>query len=152
MAWKASQTRIVKPKYLIIAIALSASMPYFVVLGNWTATNGNNKVMRACLDLEDIEMSKILLFSNVFLSFICIGSGLFFDVKMLMFVKNQNKTQPIQLVPWKSVNPQEQTKVDSIVPLRATCISSAFLIFFAIFSPIYVALVNQMGELFIIFL
>ena len=39
MAWKASQTRIVKPKYLIIAIALSASMPYFVVLGNFIGTN-----------------------------------------------------------------------------------------------------------------
>ena len=64
---------------------------------------------------------------------------------MLIFVKNRNQIQPLQLVPWKSVNPKGE-KDDQTVPLWASCVTTATLIFFAILAPVYVELVNTIGE------
>ena len=92
-------------------------------------------------------MNKLHLIINVVCCILIIGNGLFFDLKMLIFVKNRNQVSPIQLVPWKSTSPQEQAADDSTVPLQASCVSTASLICFGIIAPVYVALVNQMGEL-----
>ena len=149
MAWKASMTRIIKTKYLFVAIFIGTMLPYFIMMGNWLATNDNNsgKVLAQCLGQKDSDdFSKILLFINVALGIICIGAGLFFDIKMLVFVRKRNQIQPLQLVPWKSIHP-ESNGDDDTVPLRASCVSTATLIFFAIFAPIYVAMINTIGRL-----
>ena len=86
---------------------------------------------------------------NVAQRVIFVGTGLFFDFKMLFFVRNRNKIEPIQLVPWKSTNQGltlEKEKDDITVPLRASCVSTASLIFFGILAPVYIVLVNEMGE------
>ena len=103
-------------------------------------------MLAACLDQTDgNDFSKTLLFTNITLIIICIGTGLYFDISMLIFVKNRNQVQPLQLVPWKSVNPKIE-KDDQTVPLWASCVSTATLIFFAILAPVYVELVNTIGE------
>ena len=103
-------------------------------------------MLAACLDQTDgNDFSKALLFINITLIIICIGTGLYFDISMLIFVKNRNQIQPLQLVPWKSVNPKSE-KDDQTVPLWASCVSTATLIFFAILAPVYVELVNKIGE------
>ena len=56
-----------------------------------------------------------------------------------MFVKDQNKIQPVQLVPWKSTN-QKDNKDDQNVPLRATVISTMSLIVASIVLPIRIIL------------
>ena len=159
MAWKASKTKLVRSKYIISAIVFGAMVPYMTILGNIFGNiinssknqhNGGGNLLLQCLGVnETMEMNKIHLLVNVVLSVIFVGSGLFFDIKMLIFVRNRNKIEPIPLVPWKSTNPRlrpEIEKDDITVPLRASCVSTASLLFFAILAPVYVVLVNQMGE------
>jgi hypothetical protein len=52
---------------------------------------------------------------------------------MLVFVKNRNKTKPLELVPWKSTNNSNQENDDFQVPLKATTISVVFLLLFCVF-------------------
>ena len=152
MAWKASKTKLVKSKYLIGAIIFGVMIPYLSSFGNNMIRqyNGGNSFAQ-CLGVTNttMTMNKVHLLVNVVLSVIFVGSGLFFDIKMLIFVRNKNKTEPIQLVPWKSTNPHltlEKEKDDITVPLRASCVSTASLIFFVILAPVYMVLVNEMGE------
>ena len=159
MAWKASKTKLVRSKYIISAIIFGAMVPYMTIFGNIFGNimkssknqyNEKGNLLVQCLGLKaTMEMNKIHLLVNVVLSVIFVGSGLFFDIKMLIFVRNRNKIEPIPLVPWKSTNPRlmpEKEKDDITVPLRASCVSTASLVFFAILAPVYVVLVNQMGE------
>ena len=96
-----------------------------------------------------MNLNKVHLLVNVVLIVIFVGSGLFFDIKLLIFVRNRNKNEPIQLVSWKSTNPHltlEKEKDDITVPLRASFVSTASLIFFGLLAPVYVILVNELGE------
>ena len=70
-------------------------------------------------------MNRVNCISTFYTALTC--PGLFCDVKMFMFVKDQNKIQPVQLVPWKSMN-QKDNNDDQNVPLRATVISTMSLI------------------------
>ena len=151
MAWKASNTKLVKSKYLIRAIIFGVMVPYLTIFVNsMFRVNEGGKFVAQCLGVNaTIKLTKVHLVVNVVLSIIFVGSGLFFDIKMLIFVRNRNKIEPIQLVPWKSTNPAltlEKEKDDITVPLRASCVSTASLIFFGILVPVYVVLVNEMGE------
>ena len=56
---------------------------------------------------------------------------------MFMFVKRRNKSEPLELVPWKSVN-NEQKKNDLQVPQRATTITTIFLFVYLCSLPIIV--------------
>ena len=125
MAWKASKTKLVRSKYIISAIVFGAMVPYMTIFGNIFGNiinssknqhNGGGNLLLQCLSVNEI---------------------------------NRNKIEPIPLVPWKSTNPRlrpEIEKDDITVPLRASCVSTASLVFFAILAPVYVVLVNQMGE------
>ena len=73
--------------------------------------------------------------------FFILGSGIFFDTKMFLFVKKRNSIEPIQLVPWKSVALNDKKK-DLEIPIKATIISSIYLILFFIFSVSYLILDN----------
>ena len=150
MAWKASKTKLVKSKYIIGAIIFGVIVPYLTIFGNIIINQYSERayLFAQCLGVNTtIKINKVFLL--VVLSIIFVGSGLFFDIKMLIFVRNRNKIEPIQLVPWKSTNPRltlEKEKDDITVPLRASCVSTASLIFFAILAPVYVVLVYEMGE------
>ena len=152
MAWKASKTKLVKSKYLISAIIFGAMVPYLTIFGNnmFRQYNDRRQLFVQCMGVNaTMKMNKVHLLVNAVLIVIFVGTGLFFDIKMLIFVKNRNKTEPIQLVPWKSTNPcmtLEKQRDDITVPLRASCVSTASLIFFGILAPVYIVLVNEMGE------
>ena len=152
MAWKASKTKLVKSKYLISAIIFGAMVPYLTIFGNnmFRQYNDRRQLFVQCMGVNaTMKMNKVHLLVNAVSIVIFVGTGLFFDIKMLIFVKNRNKTEPIQLVPWKSTNPcmtLEKQRDDITVPLRASCVSTASLIFFGILAPVYIVLVNEMGE------
>jgi hypothetical protein len=151
MAWKASNTKLVKSKYLIRAIIFGVMVPYLTLFVNsMFRINEGGKFESQCLGVNTtVKMTKVQILVNVVLSIIFVGSGLFFDIKMLIFVRNRKKIEPIQLVPWKSTNQRltlEKEKDDITVPLRASCVSTASLIFFGILVPVYLVLVNEMGE------
>ena len=151
MAWKASNTKLVKSKYLIRAIIFGVMVPYLTLFVNsMFRVNEGGKFESQCLGVNTtVKMTKVQILVNVVLSIIFVGSGLFFDIKMLIFVRNRKKIEPIQLVPWKSTNQRltlEKEKDDITVPLRASCVSTASLIFFGILVPVYVVLVNEMGK------
>ena len=149
MAWRASEAKLVKSKYLISAIIFGAMVPYFLISLNHLANSHNEggKVLAQCMGVKDaLEMNKIhYLVSNI-VNFILIGSGLFFDIKMLIFVRNRNKIEPSHLVPWKSAETKKKENDDATVPLRASYVSTASLIFFGILAPIYLVVANQMGK------
>ena len=151
MAWKASNTKLVKSKYLIRAIIFGVIVPYLTIFVNsMFRVNEGGKFVAQCLGVNaTIKLTKVHLVVNVVLSIIFVGSGLFFDIKMLIFVRNRKKIEPIQLVPWKCTNQRltlDKEKDDITVPLRASCVSTASLIFFGILVPVYLVLVNEMGE------
>ena len=152
MAWKASKTKLVKSKYLISAIIFGAMVPYLTIFGNnmFRQYNDRRQLFVQCMGVNaTMKMNKVHLLVNAVSIVIFVGTGLFFDIKMLIFVKNRNKTEPIQLVPWKSTNPRlmlEKEKDDITVPLRASCVSTASLIFLGILAPVYMVSVNEMGE------
>ena len=151
MAWKASKTKLVKSKHLIRAIIFGVMVPYLTIFVNsMFRVNEGGKFVAQCLGVNaTIKLTKVHLVVNVVLSIIFVGSGLFFDIKMLIFVRNRKKIEPIQLIPWKSTNQRltlEKEKDDITVPLRASCVSTASLIFFGILVPVYLVLVNEMGE------
>ena len=151
MAWKASKTKLVKSKYLIRAIIFGVMVPYLTIFVNsMFRVNEGGKFVAQCLGVNaTIKLTKVHLVVNVVLSIIFVGSGLFFDIKMLIFVRNRKKIEPIQLVPWKCTNQRltlDKEKDDMTVPLRASCVSTASLIFFGILVPVYLVLVNEMGE------
>ena len=151
MAWKASKTKLVKSKYLIQAIIFGVMVPYLTIFVNTMfRVNEGGKFVAQCLgENATIKMAKVRLVVNGFLIIIFVGSGLFFDIKMLIFVRNRKKIEPIQLVPWKCTNQRltlDKEKDDITVPLRASCVSTASLIFFGILVPVYLVLVNEMGE------
>ena len=65
------------------------------------------------------------------------GYGNQFILQMLIFVKKRNKSEPMELVPWKSTN-IVQNKKDLQVPLRATTMTLFFLlIYLALLSIIF---------------
>ena len=149
MAWKASNTKLVESKYLIRAIIFGVMVPYLTIFVNSIfRVNEGGKFKSQCLGVNTtVKMTKVQILVYVVLSIIFVGSGLFFDIKMLIFVRNRKKIEPIQLVPWKSTNQRLTLEKDDItVPLRASCVSTASLIFFGILAPVYIVLVNEMGE------
>ena len=160
MAWKASKTKLVKSKYLISAIIFAAMVPYLTIFGNNMIRDNmklsknqyieSGNLVAQCLGVNaTMKMNKVHVLVNVAQRVIFVGTGLFFDIKMLIFVRNRKKIEPIQLVPWKCTNQRltlDKEKDDITVPLRASFVSTASLVFFAILAPIYVVLVNQMGE------
>ena len=189
MAWKASEAKLVKSKYLISAIIFGAVVPYLLISLNYLANSHNEggKVLAQCMGIKDaLEMNKIHFLVSIFFNIFLIGIGLFFDVKMLIFVRNRNKIEASQLIPWKSAgsnravgrfeNPgvpvlfgghnlppmvgigltylppgttglsKDKKNDDTTVPLRASYVSTASLIFFGILAPIYLVLANQIGK------
>ena len=56
---------------------------------------------------------------NIFLIILTVIS----DILMVILIRNLRRTQPIQLVPWKSTKNEENKKEDISVPVRATSIS-----------------------------
>ena len=152
MAWKASKTKLVESKYLISAIIFGAMVPYLTIFGNnmFRQYNDRRQLFVQCMGVNaTMKMNKVHLLVNAVSIVIFVGTGLFFDIKMLIFVRNRNKTEPIQLVPWKSTNPRlmlEKEKDDITVPLRASCVSTASLIFLGILAPVFMVSVYQLGE------
>ena len=111
---------------------------------------GHDKLVYLCMDLQfdDIEeltlLERFIKFFNASLFFVSLGSGIFFDYKMMVFVKNRNKIEPIQLIPWKSVDSMcsSEKETDMIVPIKATIISTIFMVSFCILIPIFMVLDN----------
>ena len=66
--------------------------------------------------------------------------GFIFDILMIFLIRNLRKTQPIQLVPWKSLGKQEveENNEKISIPVRATLISLSLMLFnfFACFAYI----------------
>ena len=56
---------------------------------------------------------------------------------MFLFVKSRNNSEPMELVPWKSLN-NDQKKNDLQVPQRATTITTIFLLVYLCSLPIIV--------------
>ena len=77
----------------------------------------------------DITIYWIPLVFGIF-EFITLSLGFIFDILMIFLLRNLRHTQPIQLVPWKSLGKQEvevNTEKFSI-PVRATLISLSLML------------------------
>ena len=71
-------------------------------------SDGYGKLTYIChgLPIDEFQMPKIQVL-NTIIQLLLFGSGILCDIKMILFVKNRKKTQPIGLVPWNSVNPNQ---------------------------------------------
>ena len=134
MAWKASHARFLKEKFIIRAISLSTIIPYLNLLFNLALNGGYGKLTMLCLDMtpknKELKVLYPLWAINGILNFFPLVIGIFFDIKMVLFVRNRNRIQPLQLamIPWKSVNPKDEKEKDIQVPLKATIASSLFFV------------------------
>ena len=130
MALKASNAKLMKERYMFFAVVLVILLAYGIVGLNLAMAGGMAKSAYLCLDLpiDEFKPPKGQTIFNASTIFLSLGSGIFFDYKLFLFVKNRNKTQDVELIPWKSVNPKAEEK-DTKIPLRATIISSILMFF-----------------------
>ena len=141
MASKAMSSKMIQKKYLTFVIIFSILFPYFNACINLMLNGGYSKLTYLCMEvpLNDYEIPKLPFIFNATLYLLLLGSGIFFDYQMILFVKNRNQIQPIQLVPWKIIGSEEKEK-DMEVPLRTTIISSFMMLSFFIGFLLYLAL------------
>ena len=132
-----SQTRILNERYAIFAIVIGLLLPYMNIGINLFLNEFHGKLMKSCLDLprDEVDFQNDLKISMLHgsLTLMSIALTLVCDIKMLVFVKNRNKTEPLELVPWKSTNNSNQENEDFQVPLKATTLTVVFLILFCVF-------------------
>ena len=181
MAYKASKVKIMSSKYIISLITFGATLPYLTMIANWSVSLNKDNLLTLCLDSQnsqdsqdsqnsqDSQDSQKFLHSsviqfpmqfalNISLALLSISIGLFFDFKMLGFVRKRHQIQPLpmvpssrrpntgnlqlrpnnsafglSLVPWKS---SHQEHKDIGVPLNATIISFCYLLVFTALSLI----------------
>ena len=84
-----------------------------------------------CTGLKmDITIYWIPLVFGIF-EFVTLLLGFIFDILMIFLLRNLRRTQPIQLVPWKSLGKQEvEVNNEKIsIPVRATLISFSLMLF-----------------------
>ena len=126
MAWKASYAKFLKEKYFNYTIIIGGIFPYINLMINLYLNNGFGRLAAMCLDSSNIGFSYLQLIFNIPIHAFSLCGGIFFDLKMLAFVKKRNKTMPIiAIIPWKSRN-KEDTEQDVEVPMKATITSTSF--------------------------
>ena len=133
MVWKASKTKILKEKSILLLIGLGSFSSILIPLSSLILEKG--KLINTCLDLgvEKKVMTSTLGIYIIF-SILIFGVGLFCDIQMYNFTKETDETNNhnstiANLIPWhrKSISSQVSGGVDekdTEVPLRATIISS----------------------------
>ena len=141
MASKATNSKIIRERYITFALIFCALFPYFNAYLNLMLNGGYSKLTYLCMELplHDYQMPKLPFIINGTLYVVLLGSAIFNDYQMILFVKNRNQIQPIQLVPWKNVGSEEKGR-DMEVPLRTTIISSFMMLSFFIGFSLYLAL------------
>ena len=90
MALRASQTRIIPKKYLIGAIVLVTLISYITCFGIWMMRqfdNNNLQDVHKCLIYENQTQQSLIWKLSRVIVIIITGSGLFFDMKMFLFIK-----------------------------------------------------------------
>ena len=116
--------KFLKEKYVFIVILIGTIIPYANLSFNFYLNEGKGKLTILCIDSEMISQPKIE-FKDLYLQWILNGTlhvgfiiiGIYFDLKMLAFLRKRNKTQPIVMIPWKSISQKDkQEEVD--VPLK----------------------------------
>ena len=125
MAWKASYAKFLKEKYLNYTIIFGGIFPYINLMINLYLNNGFGKLAAMCLDSPNI--SDLQLIFNIPIHAFNACGGIFFDLKMLAFVKKRNKIQPIAIIPWKSRD-KKDSEEDVEVPTKATIASTSFFL------------------------
>ena len=141
MASKATNSKIIQESYITFVMIFCALFPYFNTCLNLMLNGGYSKLTYLCMELplNDYQMPKLPFIINATLYVLLLGSAIFNDYQMILFVKNRNQIKPIQLVPWKIVGSEEKEK-DMEVPLRTTIISSFMMLSFFIGFSLYLAL------------
>ena len=139
MAWKASKTQIAKRTILITGIILGTLIVYaasIVVFIRMHCQKG--ALLNLCLKSSDNDQKSmpIIQILNAFYSIGVICTGLFFDLKMLIFAKKRKKLEQksTELVPWKSISSNQKETIE--VPVRATAFSSISLLLCMILFPL----------------
>ena len=127
MAWKASYAKFLKEKYLNYTIIFGGVFPYINLMINLYLNNGFGRLAAMCLDSSSIGFSYLQLIFNIPIHALCLCGGIFFDLKMLAFVKKRNKIQPIAIIPWKSRDTRD-SEDDVEVPMKATITSTSFFL------------------------
>ena len=143
MVWKASKTKILKEKSILLLIGLGSIFSILIPISTLIFEKG--KLVNSCLDL-DIEKKAPTFILGIYIIFsiLTFGVGLFCDIQMYNFTKETDETNNhnlTYLIPWhrKSITSQGSGGVDekdTEVPLRATIISSVHYFFTLTLLPI----------------
>ena len=131
MAWKASNTQILKEQIIKRTIIIVTFLNYIsIYIPQFSFRVDNFPALNSCVNpAADVgSYSTTPPIVPLFCLLLVVVLGLIFDIKMLKFIKERNTVQPIGLVPWRSVNSTDENQ-DIKVPLRATFISIIMLFF-----------------------
>ena len=84
--------------------------PYVNAFLNLTLNDGYGKIAHLCMKLpiQEYQLAKMRIIPNTMLYIIFLCSGIIFDYQMIRFVRNRNQIEPTELVPWKSVSPEDK--------------------------------------------
>ena len=67
-----------------------------------------NIIFTPVIPIQEYQLAKMRIIPNTILYVIFLCSGITFDYLMIRFVRNRNQIQPTEMVPWKSVSPQDK--------------------------------------------
>ena len=138
MASKASNAKLVQQKLIYSAITVCSLAPYLIISMNLFIDNGLGKLQRLCMGLpfDGHNLNRLV---NIPLFVLTLFSAIFYDYKMVIFVQNQSKIKPTNFIPWKLVASEKRTDT-TMVPIRATVVSTMFMMSFWIILLIYMVL------------
>ena len=132
MVWKASKTKILKEKSILLLIGLGSIFSILIPLSTLIFEKG--KLVNICLDsCTEKKSTTFTLGIYIIFSILIFGVGLFCDIQMYNFTKETDETNNhnstiANLVPWHRKSSQSSQggvdEKDTEIPLRATIISS----------------------------
>lgn len=154
MSHLASKTRLLKDWQAIVYILVMVSSSYGFVAGcmGWQEYSGLRNPVTLCLRQDQFQASPtmpILILTKII---ILSAVGLKCDLSLYKFMKNQvhDQNAGTQMVPWKSGN-GNQDETDLHIPIKASILSTVFLILVSVLTVVSVVLLvtgEEQGELF----
>lgn len=130
MSALASKTKILKPwqAWLFISIVAIGNYIYGDAVLAWQEYSNAGNAVSLCLNEHQGPNQRLGLFLMMVKIIIVCICGFACDVALFKFIKKRNRVDDgVKMIPWKSTT-KEQRENDLYIPIRATILSSIFML------------------------
>lgn len=132
MSHLASKTKILKASQAVIFIVFTIISNYGMSIGVilWHEYFEGRSAVTMCMNEEHFPSQPTVGTLALFKIIMVVIYGLVCDISLFFFVKKSNKVEDIgtKMVPWKTPSDATQAENDLQIPIRASILSSVFLL------------------------